>query len=196
MTEQSEAMKLLQKHFDIALETPDGIKKLRALILTLAMQGKLVKQDPKDQPASELLKEIEAERQRLVKEGKIRKQEPLPPIKPDDIPYKLPNGWEFVQLGEISSLITKGSSPNWQGVNYTDSTEDILFITSENVDNYKLKLKNKKYVEKKFNEIEPRSILQKYDLLMNIVGASIGRVAYYDLDEVANINQAVCLIRS
>jgi type I restriction enzyme, S subunit len=63
-------MELLQKHFDIALETPDGIKKLRELILTLAMQGKLVPQDPKDQPASELLKEIEAEKKNWLKKVK------------------------------------------------------------------------------------------------------------------------------
>nr|HPG30851.1 restriction endonuclease subunit S [bacterium] len=188
-------MKLLQRYFDTALETPDGIKKLRELILTLAMKGKLVPQNPNDQPASELLKKISEEKKRLIKEGKIKKQEPLPSITKNEIPYDLPKGWEWVRLGDASSLITKGSSPNWQGVNYTDSMNGILFITSENVDNYKLKFKNKKYVENKFNDIEPRSILQKFDVLMNIVGASIGRVAYYDLDEIANINQAVCLIR-
>lgn len=54
---------------------------------------------------------------------------------------------------------------------------------------------NEKYVEKKFNDIEPRSILKQDDFLMNIVGASIGRTALFDSDRVANINQAVCLIR-
>ncbi|GAB1354205.1 hypothetical protein MASR1M12_29430 [Erysipelotrichia bacterium] len=58
----NESYNLLQKHFDTAFDTPDGIKKLRELILTLAMQGKLVPQNPKDQPASELLKEIAAEK--------------------------------------------------------------------------------------------------------------------------------------
>lgn len=186
---------LLQKHFDTALESPDGIKKLRELILTLAMQGKLVKQDPSDQPASVLLKDIQQEKERLIKEGKIKRQKELPPIKPGEAPYEAPEGWEWVRLGELTSLITKGSSPNWQGVNYVDSNSGVLFITSENVDSYRLKLNNKKYVEIKFNDIEPRSILQKDDYLMNIVGASIGRVAYYDLNEIANINQAVCLIR-
>ena len=98
----SHTVKLLQKHFDTALETPDGIKKLRELILTLAMQGKLIPQDPKDQPASELLKEIEAEKKRLVKEGKIRKQEPLPQITKDEVPYEIPSGWKWVRLYEIA----------------------------------------------------------------------------------------------
>ncbi len=114
---------LLQKHFDTALESPDGIKKLRELILTLAMQGKLVKQDPKDQPASELLKEIQAEKERLVKEGKtcpsgrrVKKQKELPPNKPEDlpagkagVPYEVPEGWVWTRLGEISNVIAGNS---------------------------------------------------------------------------------------
>lgn len=95
---------LLERHFDTAFAAPDGIKKLRELILTLAMQGKLVPQDPKDPPAGELLKEIEAEKNRLVKEGKIKQSKPLPEIKPDEIPYSLPKGWEWVRLGNIGEI--------------------------------------------------------------------------------------------
>ncbi len=97
-------MKLLENHFDMALETPDGIKKLRELILTLAMQGKLVPQDPNDQPASELLKEIENEKKRLIKEGTIKKQKPLLPIKADEIPYELPVGWVWCQLQDLGEI--------------------------------------------------------------------------------------------
>jgi len=93
---------LLEQHFDTAFAAPDGIAKLRELILTLAMLGKLVEQDPHDPPASELLKEIEAEKLRLVKSGKIKKPKPLPPIKPEEAPYELPTGWEWVRLGEIT----------------------------------------------------------------------------------------------
>jgi type I restriction enzyme, S subunit len=81
-------------------------------------------------------------------------------------------------------------------VNYVSSDEGILFITSENVGNYELrKLDDLKYVEARFREIEPRSILQYGDILMNLVGASIGRTAIYNLRTEANINQAVALIR-
>ncbi len=90
---------LLERHFDTAFDAPDGIKRLRELILSLAMQGKLVKQDPKDPPASELLKEIEAEKKRLIKAGKIKQPKILPPIKPEEVPYELPKGWEWVRLG-------------------------------------------------------------------------------------------------
>lgn len=95
---------LLEKHFDTAFAAPDGIKKLRELILTLAMQGKLVPQDPNEQPASELLKEIEAEKQRLVKEGKIKKPKPLPSVTEEEKPYALPQGWEWVRLGNIGLI--------------------------------------------------------------------------------------------
>jgi type I restriction enzyme S subunit len=90
--------------------------------------------------------------------------------------------------------ITKGSSPKWQGITYVDQP-GILFITSENVGDYQIILKNPKYVEYKFNVKDKKSILKKGDVLTNIVGASIGRTAVFDREDVANINQAVCLIR-
>jgi type I restriction enzyme S subunit len=82
---------LLDQYFETAFSAPDGIKQLRELILTLAMQGKLVPQDPSDQPARELLKEIEAEKQALIKAGKIKKQKPLPEITAEKISYELPD---------------------------------------------------------------------------------------------------------
>jgi type I restriction enzyme, S subunit len=101
---------------------------------------------------------------------------------------------EITQLGNICHLISKGSSPNWQGIKYVD-TPGVLFITSENVGENTLLLKERKYVEGKFNLKERKSILKNGDVLTNIVGASIGRTAIYNIDDIANINQAVCLIR-
>ncbi|MFP1852534.1 restriction endonuclease subunit S [Lonsdalea quercina] len=189
------AQAFLAKHFGELYTVKENVAELRKAILQLAVMGKLVPQNPDDQPASELLKEIEAEKQRLVKAGKIKKPKPLPPITEEEKPYVLPQEWEWVRLGDLTQIITKGSSPNWQGVQYVDKNEGILFITSENVRAFELLLEKRKYVERKFNEIEPRSILKKYDILMNIVGASIGRTAIFDLDELANINQAVTIIR-
>jgi len=77
------------------------ISKLRQSILQEAVQGKLVPQDPNDEPASVLLERIKEEKERLIKEGKIKKEKPLPPITEDEIPYELPEGWEWVRLGEI-----------------------------------------------------------------------------------------------
>ena len=171
------------------------VKKLRQQLLQDAVQGKLVEQNKKDEPASELLKRINAEKVKLIAEKKLKKEKELPPIKPEEIPFEIPYNWSWCRLGEICDTITKGSSPNWQGVQYVDEAKGILFITSKNVDSFKIDLTKATYVEEKFNEIEPRSILKKGDLLTNIVGASIGRTALFDLDVIANINQAVCILR-
>ncbi len=101
---------LLKKHFDLAIIAPDGIKRLRELILTLAMQGKLGTQDTTDQSASDLLKEIEAEKKRLVKEGKIKEPKQLPGIKEEDVPYAVPQGWVWVRLGEIADYNGRGNA--------------------------------------------------------------------------------------
>ncbi len=111
--------KLITDHIDIwssALQTRSaagrgsngkidlyGIKKLRELILELAVRGKLVPQDPNDEPASELLKRIAAEKAELVKQGKIKKQKLLPEISEDEKPFELPAGWEWVRLGFITN---------------------------------------------------------------------------------------------
>ncbi|MBF0132381.1 MAG: restriction endonuclease subunit S [Magnetococcales bacterium] len=87
--------------------TPGAVKRLRKLILQLAVQGKLVPQDPNDEPASVLLEKIAAEKARLVKEGQIRQPKPLPPIKPEEVPFELPGGWEWCRFGDyITELCT------------------------------------------------------------------------------------------
>lgn len=193
----------LQDHFKPFFNEATNIKKLRETALQLAVKGKLTSEWRTSHPelvsgshhASQLLKRIQEEKAQLIKDKKIKKEKALPPITKEDIPYELPEGWVWCRLNELTELITKGSSPKWQGVQYVDEGEGILFITSENVGNYKLIWKKKKFVESKFNEIEPRSILKRNDLLMNIVGGSIGRTAIYNIDELANINQAVTIIR-
>jgi type I restriction enzyme, S subunit len=85
-----------------------GIKKLRELILELAVRGKLVPQDPNEEPASTLLEKIAKEKARLIKAGKIRKQEPLPEISEDDKPFELPVGWKWTRLGNLSANIHYG----------------------------------------------------------------------------------------
>ena len=95
-------MQVLEKYFDTAFDSPDGIKKLRELILTLAMQGKLVPQEPNDQPASELLKEIKKEKEKLVKEGKLKQIKPISKIKENEIPYDLPKSWKLARLSEFA----------------------------------------------------------------------------------------------
>ncbi len=183
----------LESHFDTFFTTETSIDALKQTILDLAVRGKLVEQEAGDENASVLIRKIAIQREALVNAGEAKR---LGKSKSRTVPYIVPAGWQWTQLGAISQLVTKGSSPKWQGVSYTDSSHGLLFITSENVGNFNLrKLNELKYVEARFSEIEPRSMLKKHDILINLVGASIGRTAIYDLDEEANINQAVALVR-
>jgi len=106
-------------------------------------------------------------------------------------PYELP----VVKLAELSELITKGASPSWQGFSYTDDSSQTLFVTSENVRGGFLDLSSPKYIEDGFNDKQKRSMIHKGDFLINIVGASIGRAAQFNLECKANMNQASALVR-
>ncbi len=88
----------LVRHFDLIAQAPGGVARLRELILTLAVQGKLVPQDHSDEPASELLKKIRAEKDRLIAEGKIKRDKPLAEIADEEKPFELPQGWEWVRI--------------------------------------------------------------------------------------------------
>ena len=90
------------ENFGPIATAPNGVSKLREMILSLALQGKLVKQSSMEIPASELLKEIKAEKQRLVKEKTIRTPRPLLGIGAEEARYALPTGWEWVRFGEVA----------------------------------------------------------------------------------------------
>ncbi len=98
----------LLAHFERIADAPAAAPRLRRFILDLAVRGKLVEQDPKDEPASELLKRIEAEKARLVKAGEIRKPKTLPPIQSRDIPVESTSGWIWTRL---AACRTFGVSP-------------------------------------------------------------------------------------
>ncbi|EHN9377152.1 restriction endonuclease subunit S [Salmonella enterica] len=110
----------ISEHFDTLFTTEASIDALKQTIRQLAVMGKLVPQDPNDEPASELLKRIAQEKAQLVKDGKIKKQKPLPPISDEEKPFELPDGWEWVRLGEIGEIKgggtpSKNNSEFWEG---------------------------------------------------------------------------------
>jgi type I restriction enzyme S subunit len=94
------------KHFDLLTEAPNGVQKLRELILDLAVRGKLVTQDANDEPAAVLLERIKKEKERLVKEGKIKKLNDYLPLTVSQIPFILPSGWKFIYLGQCIELVS------------------------------------------------------------------------------------------
>lgn len=104
-------MNALIENFHLLAAAPNGVAKLRELILSLAVRGKLVPQDSNDEPASELLKKIAAEKARLLKEGKIKKDMPLPSIESGEQSYALPQGWEWVRLGDAVEVLDSLRKP-------------------------------------------------------------------------------------
>ena len=96
---------MLLSNLNLLATAPGGVARLRELILTLAVQGKLVPQDPADEPASRLLQKIRAEKDRLIAEGKIKKDKPLAAIADEEKPFELPVGWEWVRWANISMKI-------------------------------------------------------------------------------------------
>ncbi len=111
LTNSADADELMQnwarisEHFDTLFTTEENIDQLKQTILQLAVMGKLVPQDPSDEPAAELLKRIAEEKVQLVKEKKIKKQKALPPISEDEKPFELPSGWEWCRLGNLFSFL-------------------------------------------------------------------------------------------
>jgi len=172
-------MEILFNNLDKLIDAPNGIEKARELILQLAVQGKLTEQDPKDEPASELLKKIKKEKEKLIAEGKIKKQKELPPIKDDEKPFELPKGWEWVRLHNIVSLLGDGI----HGTPEYDISGKYFFINGNNLSDGKIEIKsNTKTVSNSEYEKHKRN-LNESTVLVSING-TIGNVAFYNNEKI------------
>ncbi len=194
-----------------------NLKRYRASVLKTACEGRLVpteaelarKEGRSYEPASELLKRILAERrakwgadyhQTVIAAGKPPKDDNwkkrcAEPATPDaNALPRLLDGWTWATLDQLSTRITKGSSPGWQGFEYQVS--GIPFIRSQNVLWGELELSDMVFLEQRFNDEHSGSIIREGDVLLNIVGASIGRSAIATALDEANCNQAVAIIRT
>lgn len=145
------------------------LKKLRQAILSEAVQGKLVTQNPSDEPASELLKKINLEKNKLIKEGKLKKQKPLPEISEDEIPYELPKGWVWTRLGEVCERIHYGYTAS-----AINDSEGIKLLRITDIQNDRVNWNNVPSCRIKNEEI-PNYILKKNDILIARTGGTIGK---------------------
>jgi restriction endonuclease S subunit len=179
----------------------DLVKQLRQAFLREAMQGKLTAKwresrklsGPDAEPASELLKKIKAEKEKLVKEGKLKKGKPLLPIKDDEIPFEIPESWEWCRLGE-TSYITSGSTPQSSAF----VNEGIPYLKMYNLRSQKIDFFYKpQYVKEEVHNGQlKRCRAYPGDILMNIVGPPLGKIAIIpDFLTECNFNQAAVLIR-
>lgn len=193
----------INQNIDGELDQQQSIlKQLRQAILQEAVEGKLTAQWRKQNPeliagenhAARLLEQIKAEKERLVKEGKIKKQKPLPPVSEKEKPFELPEGWVWCRLGELCDFITKGTTPSTHELK---AEGDIPFLKVYNIVNQKIDFLNKpQFINRKIHEKFNRSKVYPGDVLMNIVGPPLGKVAIVPtLYPEWNINQALAIFR-
>ena len=165
-----------------------GITKLRELILELAVRGKLVPQDPNDEPASVLLERIAAEKSQLIKDKTIKKQKPLPPISEEENLFEIPERWAWARLGEICDTRTGYAFKSGQ---YTDDGTFVLRVTNIEASGKIVKADNKFIDPVSANTTFSKFLLEEDDILLVMVGGSLGKigaVSNEDLPAVLNQN--------
>lgn len=174
-----EAWQRIAIHFDILFTTEQSIDQLKQTILQLAVMGKLVPQEPNDEPASVLLEKIAKEKARLIKEGKIKKQEPLPEISEDERLFVLPKGWALSRLQTVLD-VRDGTH---------DSPKDAIgpdtypLVTSKNFYNGMIKFDEARRISIEDHlEISKRSLVEKYDILFSMIGGNLGNQVMVDDD--------------
>ncbi|VEI71119.1 restriction endonuclease subunit S [Serratia rubidaea] len=182
----------ISQHFDTLFTTEASIDALKQTILQLAVMGKLVPQDPNDEPASELLKRIEQEKAQLVKDGKIKKQKPLPPVSDEEKPFELPVGWEWIRFGEVLGELKYGTS---QKCDYLTNGYPVLRIP--NVVGGEVSLEDIKFGKLSENELKELS-LEKDDLIFIRSNGSLSIVGQCTLlrQSLADYAYAGYLIRA
>jgi len=175
-------------------EQSELVAELRRAILHQAVQGQVVEQEQNDTPALELLKEIEVEKKELLKNKLMKKPKSLPKVTCDEIPFKIPENWEWVRLGELVSKLGAGKTPLGGDKNYVSS--GVKFIRSQNVWNEGLNTDDIAFISEEMNTSMAGSIVESNDILLNITGGSIGRSCLISSDfDIGNVNQHVAIIR-
>lgn len=176
------------------IEYPDNEVEQKAIATILSKVDEAIKATENSIKAAEKLKKSLMQNLltgKLKPDGTWRKEDEF---YKDEKFGNVPEGWVVKKGNKITDKITKGQSPKWQGFEY--QTEGVLFVTSENVLDGFIDVSSPKYLPIEFNDKIKNSQLQNGDILINIVGASIGRCAVYNLSvEFANTNQAVCVFR-
>lgn len=169
--ELNDSWQRISEHFDALFTTEDSIDQLKQTILQLAVMGKLVKQDPNDEPASKLLERIAAEKEQLIKDKKIKKQKALASISDSEKEFELPKGWAWCRLADAID-VRDGTH---------DSPKDAIgentypLVTSKDFDNGNIDFESARRIsEKDHFEINKRSFVEVEDILFSMIGGNIG----------------------
>jgi type I restriction enzyme S subunit len=181
---------LVTKHLPLVAGAPDGIKGLRGLILELAVRGRLVRHDPNELPVVSLLERISDAQ--MVRKAKGRMGAIEAGL--EAAPYEVPQGWQWVQLGDLLSKIGAGSTPLGGKQAYVSS--GVKFLRSQNVWNEGLRLDGVALIPVDTHQKMAGTHVVPGDILFNITGASIGRCAIVpESFDTGNVSQHVTIIR-
>ncbi|MGX9519754.1 restriction endonuclease subunit S [Vibrio mediterranei] len=186
LTNSADADELMQnwarvsEHFDTLFTTEESIDQLKQTILQLAVMGKLVPQDPSDEPAAELLKRVTEEKAQLVKEKKIKKQKALPPISEDEKPFELPRGWVWTHMDELFYV----SGGLQKTPKRTPVSNHFPYLAVANVQRGRLELDELKRFEVTPEEVEQYKLLAGDLMVVEGNGSEneIGRCAIWSED--------------
>lgn len=164
--------------------------KLKKSILQYAIRGKLVPQDSSDEPASVLLSKIKAEKEKLIKEGKIKKEKPLSPITDSEKPFDIPDSWQWVRLGELATKFTDGTHSTPKYV-----LAGVPFLSVKDMSRGFLDFSNTKFISEEEHEIlYKRCNPEKGDLLITKVGTT-GIPVIVDTDKQFSLFVSVALMK-
>ena len=167
-------------------------EQLRASILQYAMEGKLVKQNPDDEPAVTLLDKIKTEREELVKEGKLKKPRKVQSTEDEDFKFDIPNSWSWCRLGNIIYHLTDGAHKTPK---YIDTKDGIPFLSVKDISSGKIDLTNTKFISQETHEVlSKRCNPQKGDILLTKVGTT-GIPVIVDTDIKFDLFVSVALLK-
>ena len=189
------AWKRIQDNFDILFTTESSVDQLKQTILQLAVMGKLVEQDPGDEPVKILLERIAIKKEKMIREKRIPKQKPIPEISEAQKYIPLPQGWHYTKIDTLCGWITSGSTP--QKSEFTEE-QKIPYLKVYNIREQIIDFAYKPQfiTESCHKSLLKRSILRPGDVVMNIVGPPLGKTAIIPNDFPEwNCNQAIAFFR-
>ena len=184
---------MLLSNLDVLATAPGGVARLRELILTLAVQGKLVPQDPADEPASVLLQKIRAEKDRLMAEGKSKRDKPVAEIAEEEKPFGLPQGWEWVRLAALAEFENGDRGSNYPSrSNFVE--HGVAFINAGHLVDERIDYSDMNYITPQNFALLRSGKVQRDDILYCLRG-SLGKFAQVTENSPGAIASSLVIIR-
>ena len=184
---------MLLSNMELLATAPGGVAKLRELILTLAVQGKLVPQDPADEPAGVLLQKFRAEKDRLIAEGKSKRDKPVAEIAEEEKPFGLPQGWEWVRLAALAEFENGDRGSNYPSrSNFVE--HGVAFINAGHLVDERIDYSDMNYITPQNFALLRSGKVQRDDILYCLRG-SLGKFAQVTENSPGAIASSLVIIR-